>query len=78
MTAVGIDGPQCEKGGVLVPLELNFKMMLRAFLAFCHHESHKKCGGVNVLHTTLPAQFKAYRNSEHDPVDGVIAVRFHP
>jgi len=37
------------------------------FLAFCHHESHKKRGGVNVLDTTLPAQFKACRNSEHDP-----------
>jgi len=28
MTAVDIDGLQCEKGGVLVPLELNFKMVL--------------------------------------------------
>jgi len=28
MTAADIDGLQHEKGGVLVPLELNFKMML--------------------------------------------------
>jgi len=41
--------------------------MLQAFLAFCHHESHKKRGGVNVLDTTLPAQFKIFRNSEYDP-----------
>jgi len=67
MTAADIDGLQCEKGGVLVPLELNFKMMLQAFLAFYHHESHKKRGGINVLDTTLPVQFKAYRNSEYDP-----------
>jgi len=67
MTAADIDGLQHEKGGDLVPLELNFKMMLRAFLAFCHHESHKKRGGVNVLDTALPAQFKIFRNSECDP-----------
>ena len=42
-------------------------MMLRAFLAFCHHESHKKRGGINVLDTTLPVQFKVFRNSEYDP-----------
>jgi len=46
LTAADIDGRQCEKGGVLVPLELNFKMMLRAFLAFYHHESHKQRGCV--------------------------------
>jgi len=28
MTAAGIDGLKCEKGGDIVPLELNFKMML--------------------------------------------------
>jgi len=28
LTAADIDGLQCEKGGVLVPLELNFKLML--------------------------------------------------
>jgi len=53
MTAAAIDGSQHKKGGVLVPLELNFKMILRAFLAFCHHVSHKQRGGVNVLDTTL-------------------------
>mgnify|MGYP007080362592 FL=1 len=51
----------------LVPLELNFKMTLRAFLAFCHHESHKKRGGVDVLNAALPVQFKIFRYSEHDP-----------
>ena len=67
MTAADIDGLQCEKGGALVPLELNFKMILRAFLAFYHHESHKKRGGINVLEPTLPVQFKVCRNSECDP-----------
>jgi len=67
MTAANMDALHHEKGGVLVPLELNFKMILRAFLAFCHHMSHKKRGGVNVLDTTLPAQFKNFRNSECDP-----------
>ena len=28
MTAANINGLQCEKGGALVPLELNFKMIL--------------------------------------------------
>jgi len=58
MTAADIDALQCEKRGALVPLELNFKMILRAFLVFCHHQSHKQRGGVNVLDTTLPVQFK--------------------
>jgi len=66
MTAADIDVPQCEKSGTLVPLELNFKMILRAFLAFCHHQSHKKRGGVNILEST-PGQFSDFRNSEHDP-----------
>jgi len=42
-------------------------MTLGAFLAFCHHESHKKRGGVNVLDTALPVQFKIFRNSDCDP-----------
>jgi len=67
LTAADIDGLKCEKGGDLVPLELNFKMMLRALLAFYHHESHKQRGGINVLDRTLPMQFKVFRNSEHDP-----------
>jgi len=67
MTAADIDALQYEKSGVLVPLELNFKMILRAFLAFYHHQSHKKRGGINVLDTTLPVQFKIFRNSEYDP-----------
>jgi len=67
LTAADIDVLQCEKGGTLVPLELNFKMMLQAFLAFYHHESHKQRGGVNILDATLLVQFKNFRNSEHDP-----------
>jgi len=67
MTAADIDALQCKKGGALVPLELNFKMILQAFLAFYHHMSHKKRGGINVLDTTLPVQFKIFRNSEYDP-----------
>jgi len=67
MTAADIDALQCEKSGALVPLELNFKMIMRAFLAFYHHQSHKKRGGINVLDTTLPVQFKTFRNSEYDP-----------
>jgi len=67
MTAADIDALQYEKGGALVPLELNFKMILRAFLAFYHHMSHKKHGGINVLDITLPVQFKIFRNSEYYP-----------
>jgi len=67
LTAANIDGLKYEKGGDLVPLELNFKMMLRAFLPFYHHESHKQRGGINVLDRTLPMQFKVFRNSEYDP-----------
>jgi len=58
MTAADVNALQCKKGGTLVPLELNCKMILQAFLAFCHHLSHKKRGGVDVLDTTLRAQFK--------------------
>jgi len=65
MTAADVDALQCQKSGTLVPLELNFKMILRAFLAFYHHESHKKHGGVNILEST-PGHFKNFRNSEHD------------
>jgi len=67
MKAANIDALQHEKRGALVPLELNFKMILRALLAFYHHQSHKQRGGVKVLDTTLPAQFKNFRNSECDP-----------
>jgi len=67
MTAADINALQYKKLGVLVPLELNFKMILRAFLAFYHHVSHKKRGGINVLDTALPVQFKIFRNSEYDP-----------
>jgi len=48
-------------------LELNFKMILRAFLEFYHHVSHKQRGGINVLDPALSLQFKNYRNSEYDP-----------
>ena len=67
LTAADIESLKYIKSGDLVPLELNFKMMLRAFLAFYHHESHKKRGGIDVLDTTLPVQFKVFRNSEYDP-----------
>jgi len=67
LTAADINGLQCEKGGALVPLELNFKMTLRAFLAFHHHVSHKQRGGIDVLDPALSAQFKTCRNSECDP-----------
>jgi len=67
MTAANIDGSQCKKGGALVPFELNFKMILRAFLVFCHHMSHKQRGGIHVLDPALSVQFKTHRNSEHDP-----------
>jgi len=66
MTAANIDSLQYVKSGDLVPLELNFKMILRAFLAFYHHESHKKRGGINILDATA-VQFKNFRNSEYDP-----------
>jgi len=36
MTATNIDALQHVKSGTLVPLELNFKMILRAFLVFYH------------------------------------------
>jgi len=67
MTAANIDSLQYEKSGVLVPLEMNHKMMLRALLACYHHLSHKKRGGINVLDPTLPVQFKHFRNTEYDP-----------
>jgi len=66
MTAANIDALQYKKSGALVPLELNFKMILRAFLAFYHHQSHKQRGGVNILDATV-GQFSNFRNSEHDP-----------
>jgi len=66
VTAADVDLLQHAKSGDLVPLELNFKMILRAFLAFHHHESHKKCGGINILDATA-AQFKNFRNSECNP-----------
>jgi len=67
MTAANIDSLQYEKSGVLVPLEMNHKMMLRALLACYHHLSHKKRGGINVLDPTLPVQFKHFRNTEYGP-----------
>jgi len=57
MTTANIDSLQHVKSGVLVPLELNFKMILRALSAFYHHESHKKRGGMNILASTA-GQFK--------------------
>jgi len=66
MTAADIDALQHDKSGTLVPLELNFKMILQAFLALYHHESHKKRGGVNILESAA-RQFKNFRNSECDP-----------
>jgi len=70
MTVANIDALQYEKGGTLVPLELNFKMILRAFLAFYHHQSHKKRGGINILDSAV-GQFKYFRNSECDPTKDI-------
>jgi len=56
-TAANIDALQYDKSGTLIPLELNFKMILKAFLAFYHHQSHKKRGGINILESTS-GQFK--------------------
>jgi len=67
LTAANINSLQYEKSGTLVPLEMNYKMILRAFLVCYHHLSHKKHGGINVLDPTLPVQFKNYRNTEYDP-----------
>jgi len=66
VTAADVDALQCKKAGTLVPLELNFKMILRAFLAFCHHQSHKKRGGINIL-DSAPQQFSCFRKPKHDP-----------
>jgi len=59
MKAADIDALQYEKRGALVPLELNFKMILRAFLAFYHHQSHKQHGGINVLDTTALCRYSS-------------------
>ena len=67
LTAADIESLKYEKSGDLVPLELNFKMILRAFLAFYHHESHKIRGGINILEPEMPLRFKVFRNSEYDP-----------
>jgi len=71
MTAADVDTLQHVKGGALVPLELNFKMLLRALLAFYHHESNKRLGGVNILESTA-GQFKNFRNTEHDPTKEIV------
>jgi len=39
MTSANIDSLQYMKGTALVPLKMNLKMLLRALLAFYHHES---------------------------------------
>jgi len=70
MTAANIDALQYEKSGTHVPLELNFKMILFAFLAFYHHQSHKKRGGINILEST-PGQLKYFCNSEYDPTKDI-------
>jgi len=44
MTAADINALQHVKSGTLVPLELNFKMILQALLAFHHRESNKRRG----------------------------------
>jgi len=61
MPAVNIDTLQHDKSGTLVPLELNFKMIVRAFLAFHHHESHKKRGGINILESTSGQRLQLVR-----------------
>jgi len=59
------------KGGALVPLEMSYKMQLRALLAFYHHDLHKKRGGVNILKSTIQ-DFKVFRNSECNPVQEIV------
>jgi len=60
MTAANIDALQCRKWGALVPLEMNFKMMLGALLAFFRHMLHKNRGGaVSMFHS---AQSKSPRH----------------
>jgi len=71
MIAADIDTLQYVKSGALVPLELNFKRILRALSAFYHHESHKKRGGINILASTV-VQFKIFRNTEYDPIKEII------
>jgi len=66
MTAANVGALQHKKSGALVPLELNFKMILRAFLAFCQHQSHKQRRGVNILDAAV-GQFLNFQNSECDP-----------
>jgi len=71
MTSADIDSLQHLKSGTLVPLELNFKMILRVLLAFYHHESHKRRGGINILDSTAE-QFKNFRNTEYNPTKEII------
>ena len=51
LTAEHINALECtdKASGDRVPLSMGDKLRLRAFLAFCHHQSHLKVGGVNIL-----------------------------
>ena len=71
MTAANIDSLQCIQSRALVPLEMNFKMILRALLAFYHHQSHKKRRGISILESTS-GQFKNSRNTKHNPTQEII------
>jgi len=63
MAAADVDSLHYLKSGYLAPLELIFRMILQAFLAFYHHESHKKRGGINILEAAA-VQFNHFRNSK--------------
>jgi len=59
------------KARVLVPLEMNLKMLLQALLGFYHQESAKRCGGINILQSTI-GQFKQFRNTVCNPTQEII------
>jgi len=71
MMAANIDALQHQKVGALVPLEMSYKMQLRALLAFYHHDLHKKRGGVNILKSTIQ-DFEVFRNSKCNPVQEIV------
>jgi len=71
MTAANIDALMYKKVGAPVPLEMNFKMQLRALLAFYRHTSHKNCGSINILKSTAQ-EFKVFRNSKCNPTQEIV------
>ena len=57
--------------GTLTPLAVNFKMKLRALLAFFHHVSHSN-GGAVVLSKIDPSFFDEFRTKVYDPNEDII------